>query len=223
MRVIGPEGGRLIVPFSPEEVRPDSGIDTAEFVRAAGDRYSFVTRPNLVDLKGDFSTLEFKTGAISKGSKKISIATLSVLLNGIVIDATTTEDAELFYEDILDWASGAFGLRRPRTEPKKFYISNVIVEFDAAFETAIPAFRKILAIVNSALREYARVKIDANLTRLSFSCDPQELPPNTIRPDFIIERRAGAPYDFNRYFCAGPLPTRTLIAKLEEIEGALTS
>jgi hypothetical protein len=95
------------------------------------------------------------------------------------------------------------------------------VEFDLAFETAVTAFRKILDVLNPPLREYARVKVDASLFRLAFNCDPQELPPNTVRTDFIIERRAAAPYELNRYFCAGPFPTRLLISKLEEIEQAL--
>ena len=107
MRVIGPDGARLIVPFAPEEVRPQSGFDTAEFVRSAGDRYYFVTRPNLAELKGDYSNLEFKTGSLSKGNKRISVISLLVLINGIVIDAITSEDAEIFFEDIFDWASGA--------------------------------------------------------------------------------------------------------------------
>jgi hypothetical protein len=90
MRLVGAEGGRLIAPFSAEEIRPESGFDTAEFVRAAGDRYGFVAKPNLIDLKGDYSTLEFATGAISKGNKKISIAKLLVTNIGIAIDALTT-------------------------------------------------------------------------------------------------------------------------------------
>jgi hypothetical protein len=159
MRVVGPDGGRLIVLYSSEEVRPESGFDTAEFVRAAGDRYNFVARPDLVELKGDYSTLEFKTGSLSKGNKRISIISLSVLSNGIVIDAITTEDAEIFFEDMFDWASGAFGLRRPPSQLKKYYLSNVVVEFEAEFETAIHVFQKILAIFNSGLKEFAQVKI----------------------------------------------------------------
>jgi hypothetical protein len=223
MRVIGPDGARLIVPFSSEEVRPISGFDTAEFVRATGDRYNFVSRPDLIALKGDYSTLEFKTGALSKGNKRISVISLSVLINGIVVDALTTEDADMFFEDIFDWASGAFGLRRPQSDPQKYYLSNVVVEFDTALEKAISPFQKILAIVSAAIKEHARVKSDAGLLRLAFNCDPQEIPPGTVRTDFIIERRTNSPYKANRYFCAAPFPTRTLIAKLEEIERALIS
>jgi hypothetical protein len=222
MRVIGPDGARLIVPFAPEEVRPQSGFDTAEFVRGAGDRYNFVTRPNLTELKGDYSNLEFKTGSLSKGNKRISVISLSVLINGIVIDAVTTEDAELFFEDMFDWASGAFHLRRP-TEQKRLYISNIVVEFDRKFEEIIPAFQKILGIVNPEIKKFARIKVDANLVRLVFNCDPQNIPPGTVRTDFVIERRSGSTYDQNRYFCAAPFPTQTLIAKLEEIERALTA
>ena len=222
MRVIGPDGARLIVPFAPEEVRPQSGFDTAEFVRAAGDRYNFVTRPNLAELKGDLSNLEFKTGSLSKGNKRISVISLLVLINGIVIDAITSEDAEIFFEDIFDWASGAFHLRRP-TEQKRYYISNIVVEFDLKFEEVIPAFQKILGIINPEIKKFARVSVDADLVRLVFNCDPQSIPQGSVRTDFIIERRAGSTYDQNRYFCAAPLPTQTLITKLEEIERALTS
>jgi hypothetical protein len=81
-------------------------------------------------------------------------------------------------------------LRPPKRETKKLYISNVVVEFDLAFETAVPAFRKILDVLNPPLREYARVKVDASLFRLAFNCDPQELPPNTVRTDFIIDGAA---------------------------------
>jgi|HubBroStandDraft_6_1064221.scaffolds.fasta_scaffold463350_2 hypothetical protein len=140
MRVIGSEVGRLIVPYSAEEVRPESGFDMAEFVRSAGERYGFVVRPNLAELKGDYSAIEFKTGAILKGDRKISITNLAVTNAGLAIDATTTEDAEIVYEDIFDWALGAFGLRKPQTETIRYYLSSVIVEFDTAFEAAIPAF-----------------------------------------------------------------------------------
>lgn len=223
MRVIGPDGGRLIVPFSPEEVRPTSGFDTAEFVQATGDRYNFVARPNLIELKGDYNTLVYKTGALSRGNKKISVTSLSVLANGIVVDAMTTEDADMLFEDIFDWASGAFGLKRPQSDPKKFYLSNVVVEFDTAVENMIPAFQKVLAIIRPEIKSYARVKVDAELLRLTFNCDPLEMPPSTVRTDFIIERRNSTPYANNRFFCSAPFPTNTLIAKLEEIEQTLTS
>jgi hypothetical protein len=80
----------------------------------------------------------------------------------------------------------------------------------------------MLAIINPALQQYAQVRVDANLQRLSFTCDPKELLRTTVRTGFVIERRAGSPYRLNRYYCSGPFPTRTLIAKLEEIERALT-
>jgi hypothetical protein len=184
---------------------------------------NFVTRPNLIELRGDYNTLEFKTGALSKGNKKISVISLSVLVNGIVIDAVTSEDADMFFEEIFDWASGAFGLRRPQSEQKKYYLSNVVVEFDQAVEELIPAFQRILAIIGPEIKERARVTADAKLVRLVFNCDPQSIPPGSVRTDFIIERRTGSPYAQNRYFCAAPFPTRALITKLEEIERALTS
>jgi hypothetical protein len=40
---------------------------------------------------------------------------------------------------------------------------------------------------------------DKNVVRLVFNCDPQSIPPGSVRTDFIIERRTGSPYAQNRF------------------------
>ena len=42
------------------------------------------------------------------------------------------------------------------------------------------------------------------------------------RSDFLMERRAGAPYEVNRYFCAAPIKTAEHIKVLELIERELS-
>jgi hypothetical protein len=221
MRVIGPDGARLIVLYSAEEVRPMGGFDTAEFVRLASERYNFSIKPDLAGLKGNYTLLEFKTGSFSVHNKKISIIQLVVTNAGVVIDAISSEDADTFFDEIFRWTIDTFGLRRPSKEPTKRYLSNVVVEFEEGVEKLIPAFSLISDIATRRLQANTNLKLPSLFTRLVFSCDPSELPPNSIRSDLIIERRLDHSYGANRFFCSGPYPTPVLIETLQEIETGL--
>src|ERR1700730_1955312 len=86
MRLIGPEGARLIVSFAAEEIRPEGGLDTPKFIRLVSERYNFVTSPNIAELKGDYSNLSFKTGTVQADGKTTVISEFILLTGAIVVD-----------------------------------------------------------------------------------------------------------------------------------------
>jgi hypothetical protein len=222
MKLIGAEGARLIVSFAAEEIRPEGGLDTPKFIRLTSERYTFVTSPNVAELKGDYNNLSFKTGTVHGDGKTTVISEFILLAGAIVVDAFSSDDAELFFKDIFAWATKEFGLRSPQNEIKKLFISNVIVEFERPVEKMITGLELISSMASQELAKHSNINEPAQFFRLAFNCDPQRLPPNSIRTDFIIERRTNSPYSANRFFCSGPLRTSDLLGFLERFEKAMS-
>ena len=106
--------------------------------------------------------------------------------------------------------------------PRRQYISTVIVEFDHAFDSIVEPFSAISKIYSDAINEQYGLDRKSQLARLTFNCDPLKLLPNSVNTDFAIERRVQAPYEKNRYFSQGPVPTSKLISLLERVETVLT-
>jgi hypothetical protein len=62
--------------------------------------------------------------------------------------------------------------------------------------------------------------LDFQMQRVAFNVDPLTRP-QFAQTDFTIDRRGGAPYSLNRFFCSAPLKTESHIAILEAIERTL--
>lgn len=218
MRLIGPEAGRVIHRISTEEMRPNGGVYTLDMVRRTVERYGFASFPDLSKPETDTSTVLFKFGQLISGNRKIAIQQFNVLQAGMVVDASTTEDGDLFLDDVLSWSQQQFNLRPMLESHKRQYVSTVIVEFDQALDQAVKAFSAIGKLYTTAINELYDTSLKSEIGRLTFSCDPLTVLPNIVATDFNIERRASTSFKRNRYFCQGPVPTAKLLDLLAQVE-----
>jgi hypothetical protein len=218
MKVVGAEGGRVVIIYSAEEIRPDEGLVATDLVKKIAERYKFATIPNVGDLKGDFSVINFKTGSLMSGQQKFAIYDFTILQGAMSVDCLTTDHGEAFLKDALQWGAKEFGLKPFRTAPKYYFLSSVVVEFEGGADTKIASFSAIGTALTRALRKYYSLDVPVEFNRIVFNCDPQKLPQAMLRTDFAIERRANWPYDQNRFFCQGPFRTTDLLDLISQFE-----
>jgi len=218
VKVIGPEGGRVIGLFAAEEIRSPAGLIASDFVHAVKERYKFQSIPDITS--GDLSNLSFKTGEAEIQGRRFAIREFVLLTQGAVADALTTDDAEAFLRDLLEWGMQTFGWREPITLNIR-YFSAVVVEFDEPILDLLKGFRDVCGIFNAALWNNYGLKQQYGVRNLTFSCDPAELPSSAVATDVGIQRRLEIPFSANRFYCNGPFKSAEFINLLERAEAAL--
>ncbi|MGB9114379.1 hypothetical protein, partial [Bradyrhizobium sp.] len=110
---------------------------------------------------------------------------------------------------------------------ERIYQSNITVDFEGGLQDKLEGIKKLQSIIS---REIVRPSLPFEFKRLAFGGgdipNPQllQLQPTIEaleRSDFLLERRAGAPYEANRYFSSAPMKTADHIKLLESIEREL--
>jgi hypothetical protein len=220
MKIIGPDGGRVVALFAAEEIRGEFGWHPGDFIRDVRDRYRFEYVPNLAELKGDPSTLVFKLGSLEKDDLIFGIREFGLYPAGALVDALTTDHAEAFLHDILKWGQTRYGWREPTSVRLRFF-SNLVVEFEQELEPILGRLESMCNIFNAALRETYQLPEPYKLKSLVLSCDPMNLPGSAVAPDISIQRRLEFPYSGNRYYCVGPFQTEKFKELLQSAETIL--
>lgn len=144
MRVIAYDTARLTLLFPFEEVAPLIGADAFEIISKIKQRYDFKKVPDLgavtkedVDKNG----LRFEVGRL--GNEAV-VTDFAIYSDGVVINARTTEDAQLFWTDLLEWMIAQNNFRRFIEPPSVRYISQIVVEFDKALGNLLHSHRAII-------------------------------------------------------------------------------
>ena len=135
MKLVGSEGGRAIVVYAAEEIRPDQGLFLPDVVKKIAERYEFATIPNVADLKGDFSAVSFKTGCLTLAAQKVAIHDFTILQGAMSVDSIDTDISEKFFEDAIAWARDNIGLKPFQTAPRYFFLSNIVVDFERGVDS----------------------------------------------------------------------------------------
>jgi hypothetical protein len=147
---------------------------------------------------------------------RANINELSVFTDGIVVETNTTDRSEAFLRELLDWLRKGFGFREFQLKPAVRFLSQVVVEFDQSFSPILKAHERLFnAITDRFVPIYGKSK-SATLVRIDLGIEPDA--GGAQIPRFIIERRAGAPYNVERYFSGAPIQTKAHLDLLAEIE-----
>ncbi len=226
MKLISYESGRVIQLWMQEEVRPLKYMYAPEAVLNMRQHFQF----SRVFTDGDLpeggkvpnGSTFFRDGRLILDGRQIIISELSVHTDGVVLSSATSEDAEFVLEYALKWTQEELGMRQMTTPKLRSRHSNVIVEFDKPVDAAIEAFQKIGLVLSKAWSDVYGATELFEISRLGFNSDP-ETKKIKIDHEFVIERRKGAPYAANRFFCAASLPTQRHLSVLTEIEGIIAA
>jgi hypothetical protein len=218
MKLITTEFGQALQLLVMDEIRPATPLFAPDFYAAIAERYSFVSNPINNIIEAMKSGAKFNVGKAAINGQSVSIAELGIYNDGIIVNAHHTDAADLVMDDFIEWATQRFGFRRAQTHIPRRYASNVVVEFDAAIDSAVVGFNKIRKLAVDAVRAHGQ-EIELHVTRLTFAPDPTAT--IGLGATFFIEPRAGRPFSERRYFSGAPLATNGHLAWLEAFEKAV--
>jgi hypothetical protein len=224
MQLIAIVSARVTLLFPVEEVLPLEGGNGPTIVETVGKRYSFTRLPDLSVSREELNKngLRFEGGRFEFESIQTNIRSISIHNDGLNVDANTTEAAEAFLRDFIDFLRTNFQFREFASTPRIYFWSQVVAEFQHPLERLISGHDKIEGLINKSLREVHGPEISpAQFARVDFACDATKMRAGFPVPRFFIERRVGTPFDRERYFCGAPMRTRDLLHLLDEIEQLL--
>jgi len=223
MKFIGPVNGTVALHVLGDDVTPPRGIVTRDLINFITTNYQFTVFPQIPQgiPPALIPSFNFQSGFMTVGTEKIPIVQLSVVKNGDLVTAVTTETADIVLNDLMARLNEQFGYRFRTAEMHRTYLSNFIVQFDGGLEKIIDALGRIETILSEHI---PRQSMPFKIKRLAFGYgDPVPLSsPMSLdavdNADFTIERRNGSPYSENRFFCSAPVRTAEHLALLERIE-----
>lgn len=221
MRLIAHESSRVTILFPFEEVVPIGGADGKAIVAAIAHKYEFLHLPDLSVGRDELNKngLVFESGAFDHLGDRSNIHSLKVYNDGVNIDALTTEAAEAFWNELLNTIRTEYGFREFVSHPRKYFWSQVVVEFDNRLSNLLSSYEKIVSKIRSAVAPtYGENISNCWFARLDLRWDSTDRKNPDPAPRFTIERRNGVPFDQERYFCGAPMQTKEHISILEMIE-----
>ena len=216
MKIVTFASGHLVSLFPVEAFSPVSGLNERHLIGAIGQRYSFGSSPNMssrADVQG--TGLVFEFGFFETEAGEVTIHSLSIHNDGVVVRTNKTEDAEAFFGDLTNWLIEDFECRKVRT--KSHYLSEIVVDFEKPMATALNNYDKLTSLILSSVHENREARAAAlNSLSIEFVTSAGEV------PRFVIERRQGTTVEEERYFCTAPFTTEQHLKVLEEIERLLS-
>jgi hypothetical protein len=224
MKLINSLQGVTAIQVSADDVLPLRGLVISDLIRFIGDTYQFVIRPQITSELALAQNFTFQAGEFSKGDDKFAIAQLSILPNGDVITAASTEISQMIMDDYIERLDNVLNFRYDSAEMRRLYLSGLVVEFEApGIAEKIESIAKIESILN---REIHRAEVPFKIKRLAFGYGDVNVQPilsidSIEKSDFVLERRTGEPYSKNRFYSSAPVSTSEHVRILNLIEQVL--
>ena len=228
MKLVTSNFGAAAIRIVNDEVAPPNGFVGQDVVNFIAERYAFSVRPPVMAPLQNLQSIVFQGGTFTVEQERIAVIGMALVTNGDIVHAPTTEIADKVLDDLITKLEQIFGFRYSNSKQERIYQSNITVEFKGGLQEKIEGIKKLQSIIN---REISRPSLPFEIKRLAFGGgdvpNPQllQLQP-TIEAlehsDFLLERRAGAPYEANRYFSVAPIKTADHIKLLELIERELS-
>jgi hypothetical protein len=205
---------------------PERTVLIRDLLSFVGNAYKFSTRPQPPPAPVVDPVFSFQSGELILGDRKLAITSITLAVGGTIVAARDTDEADIILDDLVTKLDTELGYRIRDNVKRRDYQSNIVVQFDPSLEDQISALLRAEHVIN---QEIPRPNAPFKTKRLAFGFgDP--LRPMMMRPfsfddifnsDFVIERRAGEPYEDNRYLCAAPLRTAEHARVLELVEQAM--
>lgn len=225
MKLVVSSQGIVAAGISADDVSPERGLLYQDLIQYVGDMYNFAVRPDIppnIPIQAPPFFL-FQQGRFVNNDSAFPVHQLAIFQNGDSVSAMDTDVAEMILDDYTAKLDANFGFRFANKPQKRYYLSSIVVELAHGIGKQIAGLRKIGEILT---REIPREGMPFDTKALAFGWgDPAALtlssPALLERADFTIERRAGEPYERNRYFSSAPVRTSEHVRILELIEAAI--
>jgi hypothetical protein len=224
MKIVAYELCRVMMLFPLEEVVPLGGVNDPDVIEKVQERYHFKVGPDLKSEEVAKNGYKFESGYFQFNSATVRIIDFALYRDGIVINGIKTDGMEAFLEDVITYMQKTFLFRDFNTKPRRYFQSQIVVEFERSPEKLIRSIEEITSAISRRLKPIYETEVPMNLARIDFDIDKIGMAPQIAAAvqRFIIERRLGIAFDKERYFCAAPMRTEDHVAVLEEIEGLIS-
>jgi len=139
-----------------------------------------------------------------------------------VTTRTSTDDSDVVLRDMAQWLSSDFLVNVRQVFPTN-YISQLEFILDRPIAEQLKLLKPLAGFITRLVRGYgftACPDFEPSAVYLFFDNSKLTYPP-TFATSFLVDRRAGAPYEENRYYSQAPLKTQDHISALYELEKAL--
>ncbi len=190
------------------------GIFLRPAIVALKERYDFAVTPLEKPPVTEKNGWIFERGAFKNADGVIIAVNMTIHDDGIVIETrSSTEDGDLFLEDMLTWISKESKLPSYNTLPiKKIYTSELYVKFKKMPQILDKRLASFLKQANEAI---GHEKGPLDLSGFGLSTDlAQSERPLTFR----FERQVNTPFSENQYYSFIPAKTELHIKLLEKLE-----
>jgi hypothetical protein len=187
-------------------------------VPAVVERYGFARPPPLESLSASPLKVVFELGTF-KNPGGIPIAVnLTLHDDGLVAETrSSTDDTDLFLEDLLSWAAKKYQLiQYTELNVKRIYSSEVIVKLDKRLDVFNEKFSAFADAIKTGLAPSQKEPME--LAAVIFGSDPT----NNRQVLLRIEREVNIPFSENRYYSYAPLKTSEHLKLLELFEQKAT-
>lgn len=208
--------GRAICVFHEDDVETISGLRISDLVNHIRDQFDFDVVPYEENQQSD-DQLIFRDGIADLRAMRVQIGELRLFNNMVIVQCKRTEFADEVMSQIFQSIAKKFGF--PLEFPSKtYYICSLSVKFQSDIQGLFSGIDTIINIVNSYYDQTDYAAHDIRLTRMSFGGDPAKKLKDNASRDLIIERRANAPFEDNRFFVEAPFASDRCESLVEEIE-----
>jgi hypothetical protein len=202
-----------------EDYQPENGVVQKDLIELVRTSYEFQTFPIVTPGVMLPPVFTFGSGRFVGKGQSFAINQLLMRPDGDIVAAVTTDQADLVIDDLARLLDKHLGYHILPMKSSKLHVSNIIVEFDKGLEEYISKLAAMAAMINDT-RPGGRI---VNIKRLVFGSNAEAFDNADVlvkieNSEFVIERRAGLPFEANRYFCSAPMTTREHIDALERFE-----
>jgi hypothetical protein len=218
MELLSIRTARLLAFFPTDEINPRGRSIIHDVFPAFVERYKFIKFPQKAEEFDETNGVRFENGTWNGLD-----TTIVIYNNGIMVDTrSSTDDSEKVLEDALKWAADTFGLTyQPEMLARKAYLSELDVKCDIPLEALNP---KLEAFVNKLTQTVSgltgqSLNFKASALWINFDSAFAKGPASPFRFERLVE----IPFAENKYYAGAPLPTKTHLEFLEELEAVLKS
>jgi hypothetical protein len=215
MKPITTDSGRAIQIFDSDEVRSLRDVYIPQLFDLVGKRYGFLEHSSMTEVADKGA--KFRSGRLVLEDGTIAIQSLEIYNDGILVTCRTTDEADVILQDVLEWGVNTFGLRWPHKMTPRTYQSWVIVDFEKPMSAMLKSFKDMSAAISASYAQTYGKELTFDTFRIGFKVDPLTVAPNTPT-EYIFDRRGGASYSLERWFCGAPLKTIDHFALLTKLE-----
>lgn len=218
MHIVSIYRAQVFQQFSADDVRPEKDYYVPRLYEEVHRKYRPTGASDITKVSSEGA--KFQGGRLEFEGREIVIESLEIYEDGIIVKCRSSADGDIVVDDAIEWAIDTFRLRRPRSSAPRQYISWIIADFDSSTSGMFRNFDKLQRLLSDAYAESRGDRFDFETAKLTFAADPTAIP-QFKSAEFTFDRRTGAPFAQNRFFCVAPLRTETHVRLLKDLEGLL--